>query len=183
MRITRRGFLGCVAGSLTAGLSLDLGWPVDARPRRVLLDLREQCGLRESVAGYESALAGLGAEVPSHCTPLIVPAALDIPPPAVRAILSRLRTGATVLLESGAGFATARDFRAHRAVLRDRLGVHIEAPVRVWPCRLGDAMPRATRTSVSTRGDEPSPRHTSANHMGMGGSTNGRCTIDPCISA
>ena len=133
MGITRRGFLGSVAGSLTAGLSLDLGRPVDARPRRVLLDLREQCGLRESVAGYESALAGLGAEVTSRCTPLIVPAALDIPPPAVRAILSRLRTGATVLLESGAGFATARDFCAHRAVLRDRLGVHIEAPVRLWP--------------------------------------------------
>jgi len=136
MEITRRGFIGCVAGSLTAGLSLDLGRPVDARPRRVLLDLREQCGLRESVAGYESALAGLGAEVTSRRTPLIVPAALDIPPPAVRAILSRLRTGATVLLESGAGFAPARDFRAHRAVLRDRLGVHIEAPVRLWP-RLG----------------------------------------------
>jgi len=124
MGITRRGFLGCVAGSPTAGLSLDLGRPVDARPRRVLLDLRTQCGLRESVAGYESALAALGAEVTSRCTPLIVPAALDIPPPAVRAILSRLRTGATVLLESGAGFATARDFRAHRAVLRDRLGPH-----------------------------------------------------------
>src|SRR5256885_13676192 len=124
MGITRRGFLGCVAGSLTAGLPLDLGRPVDARPRRVLLDLREQCGLRESVAGYESALAGLGAEVTSRCTPLIVPAALDIPPPAGRAILSRLRAGATGLLESGAGVATGRGFPGPRAAPRGPPGGH-----------------------------------------------------------
>src|SRR2546429_1191286 len=141
MGITRRGFLVCVAGSLTAGLALERGRSVAARPGRVLLDLREQCGLRESAAGYESALACLGADVTSRCTPLIVPAALDIPPPAVRAILSRLRAGATVLLESGAGFAPARDFRAHRAVLRDRLGVHIEAPVRLWPRRGARGVP------------------------------------------
>lgn len=156
MGITRRGFLGCVAGSLTAGLSLDLRWSVDAGPRRVLLDLGEHCGLRESVAGYESALAGLGTGATSRCTLLIVPAALDIPPPAVGAIMSCLRTGATVLLESGAGFATARDFRAHRAVLRDRLGVHIEAPVRLWSSGARGAYrmsitagPRARRSAIS----------------------------------
>src|SRR5437764_1294224 len=135
MGITRRGFLGCVAGSLTAGLPFDGPRRIDAGPPRVLLDLREHCGLRESVAGYESALAGLGTGVTFRCTLLIVPAALDIPPPAVRAIMSRLRTGATVLLESGAGFAADRDFRAHRAVLRDQLGVHIQAPVRLWSRR------------------------------------------------
>src|SRR5207249_9573925 len=79
--------------------------------------------------------------VTSRCTLLIVPAALDIPPPAVRAIMSRLRTGATVLLESGAGFAADRDFRAHRAVLRDQLGVHIEAPVRLWSSRGARGVP------------------------------------------
>src|SRR5205814_8267635 len=136
MGITRRGFLGCVAGSLTAGLPFDVPRRIEPGPRRVLLDLREHCGLRESVAGYESARAGLGTGVTSRCTLLIVPAALDIPPPAVRAITSCLRTGATILLESGAGFAADRAFRAHRAVLRDQLGVHIEAPVRLW-CRPG----------------------------------------------
>jgi hypothetical protein len=139
--ITRRHFLGCVAGSLTAGLPFAVPRRVEASPRRVLLDLREQCGLRESVAGYESALAGLGTGVTSRRTLLIVPAALDIPPPAVEAIVGGLRTGATVLLESGAGFATARDFRAHRAVLRDQLGVHIEAPVRLWPGRGARGVP------------------------------------------
>ncbi|HEY6159360.1 MAG TPA: hypothetical protein VIV88_18085 [Gemmatimonadales bacterium] len=132
MGFTRRGFLGCVAGSLTARLSLDLPRPVDAGPRRVLLDLGEHCRLRESVAGYESALAGLATGATSRCRLLIVPAALDIPPPAVETIVGCLRTGATVLLESGAGFAADRDFRAHRAVLRDHLGVHVEAPVRLW---------------------------------------------------
>src|SRR5437660_9853553 len=136
MGITRRGFLGCVAGSLTAGLPFDVPRRVEASPRRVLLDLREHCGLRESVAGYESALAGLGTRVASRCTLLIVPAALDVPPPAVRAIMGCLRTGATILLESGAGFAADRAFRAHRAVPRDQLGVHIEAPRRAW-CRPG----------------------------------------------
>jgi hypothetical protein len=131
--ITRRHFLGCVAGSVTAGLPFAVPRrPVGAGPRGVLLDLGEHCGLRESVAGYESALAGLGTGVTTRGTLLIVPAALDLPPPAVGAILSRLRTGATVLLESGAGFAADRDVRAHRAVLRDQLGVDIEAPVRLW---------------------------------------------------
>src|SRR5213076_2883245 len=141
MGITRRGFLGCVAGSLTAGLPFDVPRRIEPGPRRVLLDLRQHCGLRESIAGYESALAGLGTEVTSRCTLLIVPAALDIPPPAVRAITSCLRTGATVLLESGAGFAADRAFRAHRAVLRDRLGVHIEAPVRLWSSRGARGVP------------------------------------------
>jgi hypothetical protein len=130
--ITRRHFLGCVAGSLTAGLPFAVPRRGEASPRRVLLDLREHCGLRESVAGYESALASLGTGVPTRGTLLIVPAALDIPPPAVEAIMRCLRTGATVLLESGAGFAADRDFRAHRAVLRDQLGVYVEAPVRLW---------------------------------------------------
>jgi hypothetical protein len=138
--ITRRHFLGCVAGSLTVGLPFDVPL-VEASPRRVLLDLREHCGLRESVAGYESALAGLATGVTSRCTLLIVPAALDIPPSAVGAIMSCLRAGATVLLESGAGFAADRDFRAHRAVLRDQLGVHIAAPVRLWSRRGARGMP------------------------------------------
>ena len=133
MGITRRYFLGCVAGSLTAGLPFDVPRRVEESSRRVLLDLGEHCGLRESVAGYESALASLGTT--SRCTLLIVPAALDIPPPALRAIESCLCAGATVILESGAGFAGGRDFGAHRITLRDHLGVQIEPPVRLWSAR------------------------------------------------
>src|SRR5256885_11752621 len=98
MGISRRGFLGCVAGSLTAGLPLDRPRrPVATSPRRVLLDLREQCALPESLSGYESALAGLGggasvtrahARAASGCALLIVPAALALPAAAVRAVLT-----------------------------------------------------------------------------------------------
>src|SRR3989442_5720972 len=156
MGVTRRRFLGCAAGAVTAGLPLDLwrrgrGWgrsslAVEASPRCVLLDLKEHGCLGESVSGYESALASLGAGEArlmraearwvSRCAVLIVTAALEIPLPAVRAIVSCLQAGASVILESGAGFAAGRDFRAHRVVLRDYLQLRIEAPVELWSARI-----------------------------------------------
>ena len=140
MGITRRRFLGYTAGVVTAGLR---GLPLDPTSRRyVLLDLHERGCFRESVSGYESALTSAQAQwmradarwmSPSRCAVLIVPAALEIPPPVVRVIVSCLRAGAGVIFESGAGFATDREFRAHRVVLRDYLQVHIEEPVELWP--------------------------------------------------
>src|SRR5881628_2972873 len=155
MSITRRRFLGRAAGAVTMGLGglpLDLwrlGWSsvaVETSRRCVLLDLKQHCCLGESVAGYESALTSAGAPVmragaqrvsPARCAVLIVPATLEIPPPAVRAIVRCLQAGATVILESGAGFAGGRDFRAHRVVLRDYLQVRIEAPVPLWSGHIG----------------------------------------------
>ena len=140
MGITRRRFLGYTAGVVTAGLR---GLPLDPTSRRyVLLDLHERGCFRESVSGYESALTSAQAQwmradarwmSPSRCAVLIVPAALEIPPPVVRVIVSCLQAGAGVIFESGAGFATDRGFRAHRVVLRDYLQVHIEEPVELWP--------------------------------------------------
>ena len=140
MSISRRRFLGYTAGVVTAGLR---GLPLDPRSRRyVLLDLHERGCFRESVAGFESALTSAGAQwmradarwmSPSRCAVLIVPAALEIPPSVVRVITSCLQAGAGVIFESGAGFATDREFRAHRVVLRDYLHVHIEEPVELWP--------------------------------------------------
>ncbi len=126
MSITRRRFLGYTAGVLAAGLpgvSLEV-----TRRGCVLLDLNEGGCFRESVSGFESALTSAGAQwmradarwmSPSRCAVLIVPAALEIPPPVVRVIVSCLQAGAGVIFESGAGFATDREFRAHRVVLRD----------------------------------------------------------------
>jgi hypothetical protein len=145
MGITRRRFLGCAAAAVTAGVPLDL-WhpdrssvPVETSPRWVILDLQEHGCLSESVSGYESALASLGARLMrgegrcvAGCAALIVPTALEIPQPALRGIVSCLQAGASVILESGAGFATGREFRAHRVALRDYLHVHIEAPVQLW---------------------------------------------------
>src|SRR5438445_10558625 len=144
MGITRRRFLGYTAGVVTAGLR---GLPLDPTSRRyVLLDLNKRGCFRESVSGYESALTSAGAQrtradarwmVPSRCAVLIVPAALEIPPPAVRAIVSCLQAGASVILESGAGFAADRAVRGHRAVLRDYLQVRIGAPVPLWAAHMG----------------------------------------------
>src|SRR5213595_2203506 len=140
MSITRRQFLCYTSGVVTAGLR---GLPLDPTSRRyVLLDWNERGCFRESVSGFESALTSAGAQwmradalwmSPSRCAVLIVPAALEIPPPVVRVIVSCLQAGAGVIFESGAGFATDREFRAHRVVLRDYLQVHIEEPVELWP--------------------------------------------------
>jgi len=148
MGITRRRFLGYTAGVVTAGLR---GLPLDPTSRRcVLLDLNERGCFRESVSGYESALTSARAQwmradarwmVPSRCALLIVPAALEFPPPAVRAIVSCLQAGASVILESGAGFAVDRAFRAHRVALRDYLQLQIEAPVDLWPDNSSQRIP------------------------------------------
>jgi len=141
MGITRRRFLGCAAGAVTMGLP---GLPLDLwRPGQssVAVETSPQHGRSgESVAGYESALAGLGQRVRctgaswvSRCAVLIVPAALELPPSAARAIVRCLQAGASVILESGAGFAPGRDFHAHRVVLRDYLQVRVEASVQLWP--------------------------------------------------
>src|SRR5438132_5420575 len=148
MGITRRRFLGYTASVLAAGLR---GLPLDPTSRRcVLLDLNERGCFRESVSGYASALTSAGAQwtradarwmVPSRCALLIVPAALEISPPAVRAITSCLQTGAIVIIESGAGFAADRDYRAHRIALRDYLQLQIEAPVDLWPDNSSQRIP------------------------------------------
>src|SRR5438093_1475927 len=152
MGITRRRYLGYGAGAVTMGLPFDLWRPgrsslaAETSPRWVLLDLREHGCLGESVSGYESALACLEggalllrpeARCVSRCSVLIVPAPLEIPRAAVEAIVSCLQAGSSVILESGAGFAAGRDFRAHRVVLRDYLQVRIEAPVPLWSGHIG----------------------------------------------
>ena len=128
MGMTRRQFVGS-----GAALVWSRGRPaplVAPRARCSVLDLREHCGLRESVTGYRSAIASMSRvpRVPS----LIVPAAVGIPPLAVRPIVTCLQIGGTVIVESGAGFADERQFAAHRAALCDYLGVHIEPPVELW---------------------------------------------------
>ena len=148
MGITRRRFLGYTAGVLAAGLPGVS--PEVTRRGCVLLDLNGGGCFRESASGFESALTSAGAPwmradarwmVPSRCALLIVPAALEIPPPAVRAIVSCLQAGASVIVESGAGFAANREFRAHRVALRDYLQLQIEAPVDLWPDNSSQRIP------------------------------------------
>ncbi len=128
MSLTRRQFVGSGAAALWG---LGRSPTVDTHTRCIVLDLREHCGLRESVAGFRSASASLNRA--PRLPALIVPAAVEIPTPAVRAIVRCLQVGGTVIVESGAGFADARRFDAHRAVLHNFLDVHVGPSVDLWP--------------------------------------------------
>lgn len=148
MGVTRRGFLGSAARSAAVAMGLPLvpwrfsQWSpaVAPSPHVALLDLREDCYLRESLAGYAAALTDLGApalraEWPSvpRCAALIIPGALEIQPSALRAVATCLEGGARVILESGAGFAAGPQFRTHRTMLHDHLEIDLEPPVTLWP--------------------------------------------------
>ncbi|OLD88764.1 MAG: hypothetical protein AUG85_03780 [Gemmatimonadetes bacterium 13_1_20CM_4_66_11] len=130
MDMTRRQFLATTAAVVSSGHRLRGRWP------RVLLDLQGGC-LRESLAGYarvcQPRLVRADTSSIPHCAVLLVPAALEISPVAARAIVRCLHAGATVVLESAAGFLDERAFRTERAVLRDYFGITVESPVRLWP--------------------------------------------------
>jgi len=131
MDITRREFLSRGAGAALMTLPLPRWRGIERRGGCIVLDLQQHCSLRESVWGYDSVLASFN--VP-RCDGLIVPAALTIPPGAVHAMVGALQRGATVILESGAGFAPADGpaFQVHQGVLRDALQLRVESPVDVW---------------------------------------------------
>ncbi|HKC41556.1 MAG TPA: hypothetical protein VKC15_18575 [Gemmatimonadales bacterium] len=138
MVMGRREFLSCATGALTVALP-NRRWPSRGAAAVVVLDLAEHCSLRESMAGYALASAGLA----SHRPVLIVPAAVAIPCAAMHQITECLRAGGTVLLESGAGFAGESRFRTHRDAVESDLEILIERPRRksrdipyidyVWP--------------------------------------------------
>src|SRR5689334_4724073 len=131
MDVTRREFFWCAAtaaaaaalGPRSRGQSESLGGGC------VLLDLGEQCALRESFAGYQAALAE-AATVAGRV--LIVPAALGIAGDAARRIVRHVDEGGTLILESGATFAApgGSAFRGHRDALRELLGLEVEPPRR-----------------------------------------------------
>lgn len=134
MAMSRREFVGCTVGAMVVRPSVVRLWPTAGH--RVVLDLGESCSLRESIAGYMSVLGSrtlcTDAGSVSRCATLVVPAAVDLSAETVRAIAICLRAGGRVILESGAGFASAGDFRAHRAVLRDAFAVDIGRPMSLW---------------------------------------------------
>src|SRR6266446_1348907 len=122
MGLSRREFLSLTASAMTVALRGD-GSPRTDPPVAAVLDLQEHCALRESLAGYARASAGV---VP-HRPVLIVPAALALPAAATSEVAGCLCRGGTVLLESGAGFAAESGFRAHRDTLRNRLQLRVAA--------------------------------------------------------
>ena len=128
MAMTRRQFVGYVGATM-----LPLRAPERITTYRpVVLDLHEHCSLRESVAGYQTALAGHVGRRPA----VIAPAALELSSAPLQEIRDCLSAGGTVILESGAGFVNGTDFRTHQRMLRECFQIWVEearAKSRVVP--------------------------------------------------
>src|SRR5262249_35305278 len=97
------------------------------------------CALRESLQGYRDVLgeesisvAGEAPDWQRGCRLAIIPGigAMDERIRAAR--LDLLAPGATVLLESGAGFLDPAEFEAHQKVLQRLFDVRSAKPVDVW---------------------------------------------------
>lgn len=146
MKISRRRFLGTATGAAAGLVATVRGAANDseapAAGGRVILDAEDGCGLRESLAGYQAALAGAGFRVVRAASDLIpqaativVPGCARLDPRLARALAGSLDRGGLVLLESAAGFSASDGspaFEVHRRELRASFGLEIEAPVDLW---------------------------------------------------
>jgi hypothetical protein len=131
MELSRRAFLACAAGVMSTRPRRGAPIVVESSRTWVVLPLRGRCSLPESTLGYRSALAG-APERPDHAPLLIIPAVLDVPGDIARLIRLRLTSGATVIVESGAGFAGQVGYREHHRSLREGLNIDTHAPVDLW---------------------------------------------------
>ena len=163
MDVTRREFMGCAAASVALRAFYRPSLGAKATADRGVIVLGDHCRNPESLAGYQSVLSSsrrAGNFV-------ILPAVTTMPPVTVRFLDDRLTRGATVILESGAGFLDERgdEFQRHRAVLDQAFGIRIGGPARLWPGRgipyVEYSWPRAALTRdysrvipVATRGGE-----------------------------
>jgi hypothetical protein len=138
MELSRRAFLACAAGVITTGPPRRAPIVVESSRSWVVLPVRGRCSLPESILGYRSALEG-APERPDHAPLLIIPAVLDVPGDIARLIRLRLTSGATVIVESGAGFAGQVTFREHQRSLIDGLKIDTHPPVDLWARRSGPA--------------------------------------------
>lgn len=144
MDITRREFLGYTAGAVSVmGLpiqELAAGEPRTRQfPRWWTVYSDPNSYDSESMRGYWSAIppqysqASVGDPRPlERCALLIAPSCVSLLPPMLEWLTRALNGGTTVVMETGAGFASHRTFRQHRRWLREQLGIHVAAPVDLW---------------------------------------------------
>jgi hypothetical protein len=158
MKISRRSFLGGVTASAATVFSLRPAGLYQPSPRSerfldcAVLDLKPHCILRESLQGYQMALAGkhtLLEAVPDsrcHCRIVIVPGLGSMEPPIAKALSGLLKAGTHLLLESGAGFVSPSEFATHQRILHRYFELAVLPPVDLWAGKFaGDAPSRAQR--------------------------------------
>jgi hypothetical protein len=68
----------------------------------------------------------------THCSLVIMSSVYVLPENLAERLRLCLQRGTTVIIESGAGFASHLEFRKHRRSLREGLGLHVAAPVNLW---------------------------------------------------
>ncbi len=138
--------MGYAASASAIGLTAC--WPPSpavspSRPKErsgcVLVDTGLRCTLRESVAGFKSALASLKIgyrpasveSIPGART-IILPAAVFAEESPAARVRSHLERGARVLLESGAAFLNPKEFDFENRLIRSSFGFGLYCPVRLW---------------------------------------------------
>jgi hypothetical protein len=153
MRISRRNFLGTLAGSVANLLSfrstaLNTPGPRGPEVDCAVLDLRSHCVLRESLQGYEAALSDghnhlsyATPNAPRRCRIAIVPGVGRMDPSIAQTLLELLKAGAHLLLESGAGFLRPTEFVAHQQMLHRYFDLAVEPPVDLWSGNSTDDFP------------------------------------------
>ena len=169
---TRREFLGHTLGGVAAA-ALPV-WLAGHGARRadaatppittesgesecVVFDFRSRCGIRESSAGYESALSSLDAtwsrstdSVRRYPALIVAPAATGFGPAGAAWLGMQALAGSTVLLELASAWADDESaFDADREALRQLMGIELGRPVNLWP--------RRTRAMPYVDYDWPSP--------------------------
>jgi hypothetical protein len=145
MPISRRRFLGYAVGVSAAGLAGASQWThtLSKNPNALsgcaLIDSGPFCPLRESPAGYESAL--LAAHAPyvrtsyqplQQARTIILPAAAFMDESKLARVRAHLENGSAVLFESGAAFLNPEEFKLHRHLMKSVFGLQLHDPVRLW---------------------------------------------------
>lgn len=143
--ISRRTFLGTMTSTAAALWSfrpIGLGTLASRHEPNmgcVLIDLNSHCALRESLQGYQAALAGehnllLEANFNSRSRfrIAIVPGLGTMDAAVVCTLAGLLKAGTNLLLESGAGFLSPSHFASHQNMLNRYFDVAIDPPVDLW---------------------------------------------------